>query len=285
VTSANEATRTTSGSTKRKPVLAGARRAARALSASYRVRLLAWFVALLGLGTIATVAVVGEFLLQSTDERIRGDLVQESEEFRSLVGGTDPATGEPFGTNVERIFDVFLDRNVPARNEVVLTFVDGEFYRRSRSTPHLELQLDHSFVADVSRAAVPGTGRYQSDAGAVDFLTVPINVDGAPRGVFVVAVFRDIERAEQDIIVRAVTRSVQYWRGAWPTACSSPSGAQRRPHGRSTSPICSAVSTCVEATKWPSSRRHSTRCLTASRQRSRSNADSWTTLDTSCAPR
>ncbi len=171
---------------------------------SYRLRLLGWFVALLGLGTVATVLVVGEVVLQGTDERIRGDLIQESEEFASLAGGIDPETGQPFGTNVARIFDVYLDRNVPARNEVILTFVDERFYRRSLRAPQLALADDPAFVAAVSAVTSPTNGRHPSDVGAVDYLAVPVNVDGATRGVFVVAAFRDLERAEQDDILGAV---------------------------------------------------------------------------------
>lgn len=180
-----------------------ARRLRSALS-SYRLRLLGWFVLLLGLGTAATVAVVGEVLLQGTEERIRGDLVQESEEFRQLAGGTDPDTGQPFGEDVDRIFDVFLDRNVPARNEVILTFVDGQLFRRSNPAPRYELGQDAEFVSMVATVPEPTTGTFASPVGAVDFLTVPVTVQGETRGVFAVAAFRDLERAEQDDILRAV---------------------------------------------------------------------------------
>lgn len=172
---------------------------------SYRLRLLAWFVALLALGTLATVLVVGEVLLQGTDERIQADLVQESQEFTALTSGNDPITGRPFGTDVARIFDVFLERNIAARNEVVLTFLDGQFYGRGRPAPPVELQHESGFVAAVAAVSTPVTGRYASSLGAVDYLSVPVIADGQRRGVFVVAAFRDLERAEQDDILRAVT--------------------------------------------------------------------------------
>lgn len=171
---------------------------------SYRLRLLGWFVLLLGLGTAATVAVVGEVLLQGTEERVRGDLVQESEEFRQLAGGTDPDTGQPFGEDVERIFDVFLDRNVPARNEVILTFLDGQLFRRSSPVPRYELGQDAEFVRAVGTVPETTTGTFASPFGAVDYLAVPVIFDGQTRGVFVIAAFIDLERGEQDDILRAV---------------------------------------------------------------------------------
>ena len=187
--------------------MAPIRRRLLAAVSSYRLRLLGWFVLLLGLGTIGTVLVVSEVLLQDTDERIRQDLVQESEEFRQLAGGNDPETGQPFGDNVARIFDVFVERNVPARNETVITFVDGVFYKRSPSTPPYALGQDPAFVAQVARVSDPVTDRFDigGQIGTVDYLAVPIRVEATTRGVFVVAAFRDLERAQHANIVRAVT--------------------------------------------------------------------------------
>jgi signal transduction histidine kinase len=187
--------------------LAAARRRLLAAASSYRLRVLGWFVLLLGLGTIGTVVVVGEVLLQDTDERIRQNLIQESEEFRQLAGGNDPETGAPFGDNVARIFDVFLDRNVPARNEMVVTFVDGALYKRSSSTPPYALGQDPAFVGLVAGVSQPVTGRYDigEQIGTVDYLAVPVRVGDLTQGVFVVAAFRDLERAQHDNIVRAVT--------------------------------------------------------------------------------
>jgi signal transduction histidine kinase len=181
-----------------------ARRHLRSALYSYRLRLLGWFVVLLAVGTAVTVAVVGELLLAGTDERIRQDLIQESDEFRSLASGTDPVSGEPFGEDVRRIFDVFLDRNVPARNEAILTFVDGELFRRSAPRSNYQLGQDPVFVGQVARLAEPSRGRHPSPVGAVDYLAVPVLVDGETKGVFTVAIFRDLERAEEDAVLRAV---------------------------------------------------------------------------------
>jgi signal transduction histidine kinase len=180
------------------------RRRLRSALSSYRLRLLGWFVVLLAVGTVATVAVVGQLLLAGTDERIRQDLIQESEEFRSLASGMDPVSGEPFGEDVRRIFDVFLDRNVPAHNEAILTFVDGELFRRSAARSNYQLGQDPDFIGQVARVVEPTPGRHPSPVGAVDYLAVPVIFDGETRGVFVVAIFRDLERAEQDDVLRAV---------------------------------------------------------------------------------
>ena len=182
------------------------RRGVLATLSSYRVRLLGWFVVLLALGTAATVAVVGEVLLERIDERIQRELAQETEELRQLAGGNDPATGEPFGDDVQRLFDVFLQRNIPNRNEVMVAFVDGQVYRRSTPDPAYPLDSDPDFIALVADVPFPTGGRFSSPAGAVDYLAVPVRMPREQEGTFAVAIFRDIERATQyDVIPAAAS--------------------------------------------------------------------------------
>jgi hypothetical protein len=91
------------------------------------------FVLLMATATLVSVVLVRQALLTGLDDRIDEALVQESRELRRLAtDGVDPETGEPFRRNVRRVFEVFLERNVPDRNEAFLTFVGGELYLRSR---------------------------------------------------------------------------------------------------------------------------------------------------------
>ena len=173
------------------PAVSGpTRRGVLATLSSYRVRLLGWFVV----------------LLERIDERIQRELAQETEELRQLAGGNDPATGEPFGNDVERIFDVFLQRNIPNRNEVMVAFVDSQVYRRSTPDPPYALDSDPDFISLVANAPFPTEGRFSTPAGAVDYLAVPVRVAGVQEGSFAVAIFRDIERAAQyDVIPAAAS--------------------------------------------------------------------------------
>lgn len=181
------------------------RRRLLSIAASYRLRILAWFILLLGLGTAATVAVIGEVLLRRIDEGIQAELVQEREEFAQLAGGNDPATGEPFADDVARIFDVFLERNVPSRYEVFVTFLDGRLHRHSAPDPRFPLHEYPPFVAAVRDSTDGQLGRIASPVGAVDYLAVPVRVDDEVRGVFAVATFHDLVRAEQNDVLRAAT--------------------------------------------------------------------------------
>src|SRR5687767_5528690 len=94
---------------------------------SARARILASYLILLLFSTAVGTIVLREVLLARAGERVDDALVQETREFNRLAKeGNNPETGEPFGTDVGAIFDVFLARNVPAEAEAFYTFVDGE---------------------------------------------------------------------------------------------------------------------------------------------------------------
>jgi signal transduction histidine kinase len=160
------------------------------------VRILAGFVLVLAAATVGSVLIVRQVLLIQLDDRLDGELVQESRELFRLARGSDPDTGEPFGTDVRRIFDDFLERNVPARNEAFLTFVDGELYDRSRTVLPYRLDEDVALVATWAAIEDPVSGAVDTPGGAVRYLAVPVRGDGRVLGVFVAATFRDREAAE-----------------------------------------------------------------------------------------
>lgn len=168
---------------------------------SIRLRLLAWFIALLTLASAASVFVVREILLNRLDERIDRELVQETAELRALARGNDPETGEPFGPRVRKIFQVYLERNIPSRNEALITFFDGEPYLRSDRVVPYRLDRDPDLVEHWGGLTTTERGTVDTPAGAVEFLAVPIRAGGETPGVFVVAMFRDLEREETDTAI------------------------------------------------------------------------------------
>jgi two-component system, OmpR family, sensor kinase len=173
---------------------------------SLRLRVLAWFVGLLALATLASVLATRQVLLTRLDQRIHAELVQESRELRKLASdGVDPATGDPFGPDVRRILEVYLERNVPSANEAFITFVDGGPFLRSAQVVPFRLDQDRALVARWGAVAAPDRGRIQTPAGPVEYLAVPLQTGGETSGVFVAAIFRDLERAEADAAVRAAT--------------------------------------------------------------------------------
>jgi signal transduction histidine kinase len=162
-----------------------------------RARILVWYVVLMSAATAASVLVVSRVLTVQVDSRIDESLVQETEELRDLAKGRDPETGEKFRGDVSRIFEVFLDRNIPVRNEALITFIDGAPYRRSDYVTPYRLDTDLELMARWGSLTAPERGRVlDTPAGSVDYLAVPLEAERQTYGVFVAAFFRDRELQE-----------------------------------------------------------------------------------------
>ena len=142
-------------------------------------------------------------LLEQLDDTVEANLEQEREELESLAGGVDPATGEPFGGDVEAIFRVFFERNVPVRDESYLALVDGAPFLATRAAP-VRLEEDPELLERLAGLRDGERGDLDSEQGPVRYLAVPLSVtDGEPRGVFVVAQLLTREREQIDDNTRA----------------------------------------------------------------------------------
>jgi signal transduction histidine kinase len=156
---------------------------------SLRTRILAWCVAVIAAATAASVVVTWIVLNVQLDRRIDGELLQETAELRRLAAGNDPLTGVPFEGDVRRIFEVYLDRNVPSRNEAFITFVDGRPYLRSRQVLPYRLDEDPALVERWAMLERTDRGRVATPGGPVEYVAVPL-LGGDDAGVFVAAIFR-----------------------------------------------------------------------------------------------
>ena len=173
-----------------RPGLADKLERLRWVPSSLRARIVAWFIGVLALSTVLMVVVTYEVLGFRLDQRIDAELRQEAAELRALAGTRDPKTGEAF-TNVRRIFDVYLVRNVPSRNEALITFLAGEPYLRSRQVVPYRLDADPALVARWANLTDTDRGAVSTPAGRVEYLAVPLKAGGETGGVFVAAIFRD----------------------------------------------------------------------------------------------
>jgi two-component system OmpR family sensor kinase len=170
---------------------------------SLRTRIFVWYVGLLALMTLALVLVTYEVQLLRLDQRIDGELAQEAAELRRVAAGSDPVTGEPLGTQVRRIFDVYLQRNVPSRDEALITFVAGEPYKRSRQVVPFRLDQEPELVDRWAALSDTERGSVHTPAGRVEYVAIPLQTGGETAGVFVAALFRDRLKADVDSVVLA----------------------------------------------------------------------------------
>ena len=168
----------------------------------FRARVLGSFVAFLMVATFAGLLLQRAVLLDRLDREVDSSLEQERSELESLAGpsGVDPETARPFGDDVEAIFETFLRRNVAHEGEVFVTFAAGAFYK-STSSP-VRLDADPAFVAAVAGLTVPQWGWFETHAGPVRYLAVPLQYEGDTRGVFVIANFVQGEREEVESTIR-----------------------------------------------------------------------------------
>ncbi|HEX6298906.1 MAG TPA: ATP-binding protein [Acidimicrobiia bacterium] len=169
-------------------------------SASVRVRILGWYVVLLGVSLVAALLLQRTFLLAQASTDAENALDQESEEFRALVGGIDPNTGEPFGGDVSAIFDTFLERNVPLEGEGLLVYVSGDLYKTD---------ITGALIAGLPQAASWGRLTESNrgviddgDLGSIRYLAVPIGIGEPESGVFVVAVRMENRLALVEGVIR-----------------------------------------------------------------------------------
>ncbi|MGR6966261.1 sensor histidine kinase [Geodermatophilus sp. URMC 61] len=202
-TTTRTTTRTTAGTTVAGTTTdAGARRRSWVPRAA-RTRIIAWVLLLVLLALGIVTLVTWRLLIAATDERIDITLEAEIEEFRRILeGDVDPRTGEPFGS-VEDVLQTLITYNLARPNEKFLGYVDGRYRYQSRIEAPVLLSRDDAFTREVGAVADPTWGRYESGAGEVRYLAVPVTLDGDPaRGVAVVAFFADQERQAADDAAR-----------------------------------------------------------------------------------
>lgn len=170
-----------------------------------RTRILAWYVILMASSAFLSTLAVREILLVRLQERIKASIVLEIEEFRRLLKGRNPSTGQPFGNDIAAVFDVFLSRNITEEGEFFLTLLDGQLYRASPTALPPLLQGDSEYVQRWGQLSQSEQGQLQTPAGKLLYWAEPIvpnqsiaSASASPPAVFVVARFPQNE--ERDVI-------------------------------------------------------------------------------------
>ena len=173
----------------------------RGLLRGARTRILAAFVILLAFSTLLSVLAIRQLLLVRTGDRVDAALNQEVDEFRQLVRGNDPETGEAFRGRLNRIFDVYFQRNVPGGGETLIAFWRGRYYFDESAATGGAIPED-AWPARWATLAEPERGDIETAVGTVRYLAVPVRFGNEVRGVFVVAASLGSEREEVEEAVR-----------------------------------------------------------------------------------
>jgi signal transduction histidine kinase len=180
-----------------------------------RTRILVWYLVLMFLSSLTSVLMVRQILITRLEERVQQSLQQEIGEFRQLRDGNNPETGQPFGNDIEAIFDVFLFRNIPEDSEYLITLSEGQFYRASSLALPAALKSETPLIKRWATVTEPAQGIEMTPSGMVLYQVEPVylypvasvtNPETQIGGVFVVAYLTAGERDEVDEAVQIVTQ-------------------------------------------------------------------------------
>ncbi len=161
-----------------------------------RVRILAVVALLLAGSLIVSVVLLRNVLRDRLDEEIALAMSREVEEFRLLTQGTNPQTGQPFGDDLEAMFDVYFAREVPDEGETLIGFIGGAPYLTEAAGDALPAEQLTGLVDDWLAAESETYGVAEVDAGEVRYSVVPVDV--GRQGTFVVVNHPSPEESEID---------------------------------------------------------------------------------------
>ncbi|MGI8627531.1 MAG: sensor histidine kinase [Geodermatophilaceae bacterium] len=135
------------------------------------------------------------------DSSLHGEIAEFG---RLTESGVNTRTGERFGS-VDEVLEFAITFNLAQPNEKFLGYVDGDFAYQSRQQAPVLLSEDPVFATLVGSVDSTLAGLYESGAGEVRYLAVPVSLAGDPaQGVIVVAYFADQERQAADEAARVM---------------------------------------------------------------------------------
>lgn len=170
-----------------------------------RTRILAWYIVITVCSTLASILTIRQLLFVRVEERVEKSLVQEVKEFRRLVRGRNPSTGQPFGDDLAAIFSVFLSRNIPNDDEFFVTLLNGELYGSSPRALPDPLRLDSELLKYWAQLKRSEQGQKLTSVGPMLYLVEPLIFTQKTRGVFVVVRFTNGVREEMANAVTVVS--------------------------------------------------------------------------------
>lgn len=177
---------------------------------SLRWRIIFWITGVV-LVALACVVLVTRSVLQSqVTESANAAVEQEIDEFRQFAAdGTDPVTAQPFDSP-QRLLEVYLSRQIPDENEVLLGLVDGQLIQMDLSALSGDFRQplagNSALVNEILHAESPAGVFEDPQAGPAHWGRIEFRGAGITgESYFAVAVFTSDARADVDREVRVLT--------------------------------------------------------------------------------
>jgi two-component system OmpR family sensor kinase len=176
-------------------------RASRLAAFSVRTRITVAVALLVGLALFGAGLVVYALESAHIEQAVAAQVEQELGEFAALEAGIDPETAQPF-TDVRRLIRLFLQRNVPDDDELLLGYWDGKPQVASGSR-HAETFSRHQPFLDMVRelVATGGTARLPTAQWGEVVVTVQPVRDRTTSGGFVIANFLEDEDRQLERVI------------------------------------------------------------------------------------
>ncbi|MGA9750035.1 MAG: HAMP domain-containing sensor histidine kinase [Nocardioides sp.] len=169
---------------------------------SVRARLVTVVAVLTGLAFTGAGLLVYTLESAFIENAVNAQIEQEVAEFRRLEAeGVDPETTRPF-TDVGGLIRLFLSRNVPDDDEMLVGYVEDEVRITSAAPSHPELSEDPDFLDLIERRLIEGgSDRLDEPYGEVIVTVVPVR-NSETRGALVIANFLEDEHQELDRVIQ-----------------------------------------------------------------------------------
>ncbi|MFT3942622.1 MAG: HAMP domain-containing sensor histidine kinase [Ancrocorticia sp.] len=155
---------------------------------STRARMLSWFILLMTIALVGSLAVTANLLMRESRASIEDDIERELAAFRSFSQqALDPETGKPFSTAAS-VLTQYLATAVTSNHELLFSVVDGKPGERTRGPAALRLDRDPAFVKKAATATAPVSGTMTTAAGLIAYAIMPVAVgdEGAGNALVVV---------------------------------------------------------------------------------------------------
>jgi signal transduction histidine kinase len=167
-----------------------------------RTRILLVYVLLMLLVTGLSIPVFLSLLFAEVDDRVRSDLAEEMERFRTVYHQWEHqwrTLPDESADDLKQSIDEFLDSQRPEDDNFLLVFLDGQFYRSNpRVVPEI-LQPDTALTnrwLSLETATMGSQPTNDPNLGKVLYLVQPLIVQGSVRGLFIAAHTTAGERQE-----------------------------------------------------------------------------------------
>lgn len=177
---------------------------------SLRWRIIFWITIVVFVALASVILVTRSVLQNQVTESANSAVEQEIDEFRQFaIEGTDPVTAAPFDTP-QRLLEVYLSRQIPDDDEVLLGLVDGQLIQMDLSQLSGNFQgpvaSDSALVAEILRSPAPAGVFQDQDAGAVHWGRIEFRAPDLPgESYFAVASSTADARSNVEAEVRVIT--------------------------------------------------------------------------------